>query len=441
MNGVSRYREFSLTKVASARVLDVHSFDAMRELMQRQKPVRYRPLVRYLSAAMRHRVMILADGDAWARTHAAIGEALHPRVVESEYAPVICAVTEEALERVADAARQSGGVEIEVEPLMRMIATSALGYVLFGEALSLDEAAFVERTLSASTEVKASAFSTKLNLVTGFLCGAMRMPERQPIVFHRSQRRAIREIFVWLDTRVEAVAGTSKQSPLLARLMERYAELPRRQRLRCVASEIVMLFVAGIETTAAALTTSIAEMAANPKIRAEAETEARRSAPVKGESLTARYPYLHAVFREALRRHTIVPTMLREAETAFETTGTTRSGSKCPVHVLKGTAIRYLPVVGHMRRKIWGDPQRFDPQRFMKPLTAEQTKHYIPFGFGAQRCPGHALARTEAILILAEFLRRFDVETKPLAGIAMERNAVFTNRPLGVSVRVRLAGE
>ncbi|MGO8827952.1 MAG: hypothetical protein ACLPTZ_22160 [Beijerinckiaceae bacterium] len=45
--------------------------------------------------------------------------------------------------------------------------------------------------------------------------------------------------------------------------------------------------------------------------------EARREADTGHDCdvLTVQYPYLYHVFRETLRRHTIVPTMLREAET------------------------------------------------------------------------------------------------------------------------------
>jgi cytochrome P450 len=94
-----------------------------------------------------------------------------------------------------------------------------------------------------------------------------------------------------------------------------------------------------------------------------------------------------------------------------------------------------------MRRTVWTEPQRFDPCRFANSLNSEQTLNYIPFGLGPQRCPGHAMATTEAILILAEFFRRFQLEAKPLAnGIPLKRNVIFTNRPVGVTARIRPAG-
>jgi cytochrome P450 len=72
-----------------------------------------------------------------------------------------------------------------------------------------------------------------------------------------------------------------------------------------------MMCVAGIETTASALTLAIAEIARDDAIRDLVVREARQQ-PASGpgaQHVAARFPYLHCVFRETLRRHTIVPTL------------------------------------------------------------------------------------------------------------------------------------
>ena len=93
-----------------------------------------------------------------------------------------------------------------------------------------------------------------------------------------------------------------------------------------------------------------------------------------------------------------------------------------------------------MRPNLWENPRGFDPLRFARALTAQQTINYIPFGFGPQKCPGHAMATTEAVLILLAFFKLFDVEVSEAAqSISVERNAVFTNRPMGVTAQLRAA--
>jgi cytochrome P450 len=205
----------------------------------------------------------------------------------------------------------------------------------------------------------------------------------------------------------------------------------------------MMMLVAGIETTAAALTFALAEIAGNPSVRDEVIKEARREedAGHDYEALTVQYPYIYHVLRETLRRHTIVPTMLREAESDQELTATTAGvGGRETVKVKRGCVLRYLPVHGNMRRSIWEHPHRFDPSRFARPLTVEQRINHHMFGLGPQSCPGRSMAITETILILRAFFERLDIERKEITqNIPVVRTALLTIRPVGVTAKVTAA--
>ncbi len=59
------------------------------------------------------------------------------------------------------------------------------------------------------------------------------------------------------------------------------------------------------------------------------------------------------------------------------------------------------------------------------------------FGLGPQSCPGRSMAITEGILILKAFFERLDIEQKDIThNIAVERNALLTIRPVGVTAKV-----
>ena len=89
---------------------------------------------------------------------------------------------------------------------------------------------------------------------------------------------------------------------------------------------------------------------------------------------------------------------------------------------------------------MWPDPLRFDPERFARPLTEEQKKHYHTFGMGPQSCPGRTLAINESIVILREFLRQLDLQTKYLRRpVEVARTAAFTVRPVGLTAEIRAA--
>jgi cytochrome P450 len=384
----------------------------------------------------------VADGEEWQCTRTALSPELQAGVVATDYEPVIREVAAAAFSRLASGAGTDAGVDVPVEPLMRTVTLSVLGHLLFGRVLPLDEAASIEETLTASTEGKTTGPVAWINQCLGAIFISAGAAERQPVIFSRKQRKALDRILAWIWGRIEEAKRSGSAPPLLKRLEARYGDQSADRRQRLIVAEYAMMCIAGIETTASALTFAIAEIAADPAIRNLVVSEARRQPHSGSQHVSARFPYLHCVFRETLRRHTIVPTLLRETEEDYAMTGThPATDARRTVAVPRGATLRYLPIQGHMRPTVWDEPRRFDPCRFAGPLSSDQTQNYIPFGFGPQRCPGHALATTEAILILAEFFRQFDLHGKEIAnGIQTERNAVFTNRPVGVTARVSPAG-
>jgi cytochrome P450 len=420
--------------------------ETLRSLLLKHSPLRYKPLAALLHSALRHRVMIAADGDDWLRTHEAINPEFLTGLVAAQYVPVIQSAAEDAfaglarLPPSADAA--PAWLEIEVEPLMRVVTSRVLGHVLFGEALATEEARWLEKTLSAVTQVHRGV-PARINQGVGAVLRAAGLAGYQRFLLPREQRLAVAELVDWIGAKIDQADLSATLPPLLESLKRRYADQPLARRRRSIAAEYAMLFIAGIETTASALTFAIAQIASNPPVRDEVVREARypREHTPGGQPLARQYPYLHCVFRETLRRHTIVPTLLRETEKDYELSGTKPGGGTTAAHcVRKGATLRYLSVQGHMRRDVWREPNRFDPARFARPLAPEQSRSYIPFGFGPQRCPGHAMATAEAILILGAFFRRFDIESAPVAAsLRKERNILFTVRPVGVTVRVRSA--
>jgi len=267
--------------------------------------------------------------------------------------------------------------------------------------------------------------------------------DRQPVVFPRAQRRTIDGLLGWIGAKVDAAPA---DTPLLSALNARYAALSPKRRRRAVIAEYSMLFVAGVETTAGALTYAIAEIAADPALRDRVAAEARQSGaeiaePAQtnpaAEPLAAQSPTISNVIQEALRRHTLLPTMLREAEASYDIPAHRpgSAGGATHARIPRGTILRYLPVLSHTRRSVWNDPYRFSPDRFERGLNPEQLKHYHPFGMGPQSCIGRSLATTEMLLILRAMFKRLHVElSSPRGSIPVARTAVFTVRPLGVHV-------
>ena len=66
-----------------------------------------------------------------------------------------------------------------------------------------------------------------------------------------------------------------------------------------------------------------------------------------------------------------------------------------------------MPVyVIHRHRKLWRDPDTFDPTRFEPARAAAYLRtQFMPFGFGQRTCIGMGFAMIEAAALLATFVR------------------------------------
>jgi cytochrome P450 len=82
----------------------------------------------------------------------------------------------------------------------------------------------------------------------------------------------------------------------------------------------------------------------------------------------------------------------------------------------------------HRHRRLWDDPDRFDPERFLRPGERPRLA-YIPFGAGPRTCIGAQLAMSEITLALALIAPRWRLALAP--GETVELQHRVTLRPVG----------
>ncbi len=166
--------------------------------------------------------------------------------------------------------------------------------------------------------------------------------------------------------------------------------------------QLGVMFLAGHETTASALTWAFYILAMQPDVLAKIRAEVRG---LVGEGAIAfeqvkRLTYTRSVFRETLRLYppiTFIPRVAAE---------NTQIGE---FRVKKGAMIMIAPWVIQRHAAHWRDPHAFIPERFSPDREHEIVSGtYLPFGQGPRVCVGQAFATTEATLILARLARRFD---------------------------------
>ena len=81
----------------------------------------------------------------------------------------------------------------------------------------------------------------------------------------------------------------------------------------------------------------------------------------------------------------------------------------------KGTVLSPCIYLTHHKPKIYSEPKKFQPERFLeKQFTPYE---YLPFGGGSRRCLGIAFAQFEMKLVLATLLSHYSfklMEKNPL---------------------------
>lgn len=83
------------------------------------------------------------------------------------------------------------------------------------------------------------------------------------------------------------------------------------------------------------------------------------------------------------------------------------------VELVEGTLINPVFIGNHFNSAYFKDPYEWNPERWLNE-NKNMTNHHVflPFSSGKRNCIGQHLAMTEAKIVLARFLQRYDYEIK-----------------------------
>jgi cytochrome P450 len=179
-----------------------------------------------------------------------------------------------------------------------------------------------------------------------------------------------------------------------------------------IGDEVATFMVAGHETTANALSWTLALLSAFPWARQQLEAEldavlgARDPEPGDADKL----PRTRAVVSEAMRLYPPAWTIERNALADDDVCGTA---------VPAGSLVAVPPYLIHRHPEFWPDPAGFDPCRFLpgggaageSPGGGPRHRYaYLPFGGGRRACVGASFAELETVLVLATIAQRYRLE-------------------------------
>ncbi|MEL6534790.1 MAG: cytochrome P450 [Bacteroidota bacterium] len=199
-------------------------------------------------------------------------------------------------------------------------------------------------------------------------------------------------------------SGNDDRWDLMAMFMKAIDEETQEQMTdEQLKDELITLFLAGHETSAAGLTWAMTFIGNRPDVLQNIREEADRV--FTGELPTFeqlwQMTYTRSVIDESLRLKPPVWSIARHSINPIEL-----GGFEFP-----NDLEFMLPIMlVHHHPDFWENPMEFQPERFIDGVPQEKRKAFIPFGAGPRMCIGNNFAYAEMIATLGLAAQRFDVQ-------------------------------
>ncbi|RYO94789.1 hypothetical protein DL764_007767 [Monosporascus ibericus] len=205
--------------------------------------------------------------------------------------------------------------------------------------------------------------------------------------------------------------------------------------------ETLNMLVAGRDTTASLLSTSLFILARRPDVwaRVRAEVIDAFGDDLPEYETLRNLRQMRNLFNECLRLWPPVPLNSRQAKT---NTTLPRGGGpdgQSPVFIRAGQSVNYHVYAMHRLPSIYGeDAHIFRPDRWDDPKLRPGWG-YIPFNGGPRICPGQHFALTEASYVLARLMQHVEtIERRDVEDEWVERVALVTKGRNGVKVALKM---
>lgn len=346
--------------------------------------------------------LLTSNGPYWLRQRRLIQPGFHPQRVKNLYG-IMQATIDRFLERFP------AGDRVDIYPLMNRLAFDVVVNTLFDVDLPADTIAELSRFISEIQEFVITDIRQPYNSWWFELSGRVAANHRKADRVREILRGVVRE----------RQASGRRYNDLLDMLLDaRYEDTGEGMTEEQILDEIVILFIAGHETTGNSLAWTLYLLATH---RDELELLRKEIAGLSIDEAVS-HPRLHAVINEGMRLYPPAWASDRVALEEDSFNGFTYPG---------GTILALFYFGLHRSSKYWDEPLAFRPERFLK--GKETGKIFFPFGGGPRLCIGNNFAMAEMALFIRSFIERFEL----LATDAVPRlRPLITLRPEGIYLDV-----
>ena len=352
--------------------------------------------------------LLTVDGEFWLKQRRLIQPAFHKQKMNQLVENMNKTITLELEDLVQDK-------PIDLFPVMSQLAFNVVAKSLF--------------ELSVSEE-KLTRIKYIIEEVQNFLVKEIRLPHKAWWFSLSGQVKKHLELAEENNRIIQGIiedrtASKEEINDLLNMLLEtRYEDTGEGMSVKQLIDEIKILFIAGHETTANALTFTLYLLAGNPDVQQKifdeiTEIESQTNDIVEQLQKMA---YTNAVLNESMRLYP--PAWITDRENVED-------DNLAGYQIKKGTLIGVSFYELHRNPKYWADPEKFIPERFLGDQKKQSMQYFYPFGAGPRMCIGAGFAIYEMCLAISHIVKNYSIKS---VNNEIQFNPLITLKPVGVEV-------
>ncbi|CAH8268453.1 unnamed protein product [Arabidopsis lyrata] len=381
----------------------------------------------------------IAEGPLWTARRRAVVPSLHKKYLSVIVERVFCECAERLVEKLQPYAED--GSSVNMEEKFSQMTLDVIGLSLFNynfDSLTTDSPV-IEAVYTALKEAELRSTDLLPYWKIDALCKIVprQVKAEKAVTLIRETVEDLiakcKEIVEREGERINDEEYVNDADPSILRFLLASREEVSSVQLR---DDLLSMLVAGHETTGSVLTWTLYLLSKNSSALAKAQEEVDRV-------LTGRKPayedikelkYITRCINESMRLYPHPPVLIRRAQVPDILPGN--------YNVNTGQDIMISVYNIHRSSEVWEKAEEFLPERFdiegAIPNETNTDFKFIPFSGGPRKCVGDQFALMEAIVALAVFLQRLNVELVPDQTISMTTGAtIHTTNGLYMKVSQR----
>ncbi|MDO9104830.1 MAG: cytochrome P450 [Methylovulum sp.] len=384
-------RQFMATKIINKSIFIANHPEIIRYVLltNHANYEKKSPLMRKALEPLLGDGLFISDGDTWQK-HRNLEAPLFGNEQVAKYSDIMIKTTEE---RAQSWARFKPGETIHVLPEMGQLTAEIICRTLFGNQLGAAQATQVVKSFA---EYQAAIEQMDVNTFFG-------LPSWIPGLGMGKGAKAAKAIHHIVDKVIAEGIKSDNKDSLLGHFLRLHGKKDVQDSLtkQQIRNELIVLFMAGHETTANTLAWAWYLISQCPDVEQRLHDEV--DAVLGNRSATfadvAKLTYTRAVIEETMRLYPPVPILSREA--SADDTIRRR-------HIPAGSIMLVVPWLLHRHKQYWQQPDHFIPERFLDDAPVKPDKFtYIPFSVGPRVCIAKFFGTVETTLCLAILARQF----------------------------------